>query len=252
MTKDAQVVERRQQACVSVAASNQPGCANTPITPTPNLTTAAIAKIPIVLAELTVRVNVDATITLPEPALEIKQVKKRVKLTQCLLLQDTNTLFLRGFVRKNIDYSTRNVCSNVQGFCGNLRQCTLDTPFRCATAVNFAVPPAPFNFNTTQEFEFFTTQPLGNEFAAKDQLLSGDLTEFNQISTEFFNERPFCELISSRIVEFDEFLGRTRPDNVALPFEEFEFQTIEEKMVLDFTIKILQNRQVRIPATTGG
>jgi len=67
-------------------------------------------------------------------------------------------------------------------------------------------------------------------------------------STEFFNERPFCELISATITEFDEFLNRMRPVGVALPFEEIEFATIEEKMVIDLTIKVLQNRQVQFEA----
>jgi hypothetical protein len=32
-------------------------------------------------------------------------------------------------------------------------------------------------------------------------LLAGDLSEFNQISKEVFNEVPYCELVSANIVE---------------------------------------------------
>ncbi|KJS81133.1 MAG: hypothetical protein JM58_17900, partial [Peptococcaceae bacterium BICA1-8] len=78
-----------------------------------------------------------------------------------------------------------------------------------------------------------------------------DFSEYNQISTEFFTERPFCELISSRIVEFDEFVDRRRPaphEKIQLPFEEKSFTQIEEKMVVFLTLKLLQKRQVAIPS----
>jgi len=249
LNENAQV---RQVTCVNVdpvITGSQNECPNTPVVLTP-LLTGAVAKIPVVLAELTVQINMDSVVTLPEPAYEIKNIKKRVKLTQCLLLQDTNVLFLRGFVRKNIDYSTRT-CSNAEGFCGDIRHCTVDVPFSCTTPVVFnGTPPLVPPLNTTDEFEYFNVEEdLGPGFAEKDALLSGDFSEYNQISTEFFTERPFCELISSRIVEFDEFVNRTRPTNVTIPFEERFFTQVEEKMVVFLTLKILQKRQVAIPAT---
>lgn len=222
-------------------------CRNTPVVPTP-IETGAIAKIPVVLAELTVQINVDSTITLPEPAFEIKQIKKRLKLVQCLLAQPTNKLFLKGFVRKNIDYSTR--CgSNKQGFCGDIRHCTVDIPFTCVTPVAFNVAePAPLLSNTSEEFEFLRTGKLGPEFPEKDVLESGDFTEFNQVSTEFFNELPFCEIVNVTITEYDEFIDRKHLFGEEIPFEEFKFKAIEEKMVIDLTLKVLQKRQVAIGA----
>lgn len=246
MSQDANTL---QVSCVEVEAVNQSECANAPVNPANVLRAGAIVKIPVVLAELAVQVNVDSTITLPEFAWEVKRIKKRLKVTQCTLLQNTNKLFLRGFVRKNIEYATRS-CSNAEGFCGDIRHCTVDIPWSCVTPVIFNVtPPAPVIFNNSQEFEFFRTQDLSDAvFAEKDQLLSGDFSEFNEVTNEFFNELPFCELISSRITEFDEFINRTSPAAITIPFEERAFETIEEKMVIDFTLKLLQNRQVAVPA----
>ncbi|MDD4169676.1 MAG: hypothetical protein PHD36_05380 [Desulfotomaculaceae bacterium] len=222
-------------------------CTNMPVGPVP-ITTGAVAKVPVVLAELTVQVNVDSTITLPEPAYEVKQIKKKLKLTQCILAQNTNKLFLKGFVRKNIDYSTREG-SNHEGFCGDIRHCTVDVPWSCVTPIVYNVtPPAPAISNVTEEFQYLRKGELGPEFAEKDFLASGDFSEFNQVSTEYFNELPFCELISATITEFDEFLCRKRPHGVKVPFEEFEFRMIEEKMVIDLTLKVLQKRQVAIAA----
>ena len=56
-----------------------------------------LVKVPVVLAEPTVSINVDETFTLPIPAglpgaLQIKTIEKRVKLTQCLLALPSNIL----------------------------------------------------------------------------------------------------------------------------------------------------------------
>jgi len=233
--------------CVNVNAETLGDCDNTPVGLAP-LTAGVVARLPVVLAALTVRFNVMSKINLPEAAIEIKNIKKRIKITQCMLLQDTNILFIKGFVRKNIDYSTRN-CSNYSGICGDIRHCTVDVPFECTTVVTFngTAPAAPV-VNTSTEFEYSTTTDLPNTFAEKDHLLSGDLSEFNQISTEFFNDLPFCKLISSRIVEFDEYLHRERPHNKELPVGEKLFTAIEEKMVITLRLQLLQERPVAIGA----
>lgn len=237
----------QKKCCVDVSGGEIVECVNTPALIEP-LVTGAVVKVPAVLAELTVQFNVNATITLPEPAIEIKNIKKRLKITQCLLLQNTNMLFIKGVVRKNIDYSTRS-CSTDEGICGDIRHCTVDVPFNCTTPVTFnglePLDPIP---GSTTEFEYFTKRDLkGPGFADKDDLLSGDLSEFNQISTEFFNELPFCELISSRIIEFDEYLNPVGIHAKEVPFEERQFFALEEKMVIFLTLKILQNRQIAIP-----
>ncbi|ABO49921.1 conserved hypothetical protein [Desulforamulus reducens MI-1] len=239
--------EHTKGKCVKVTGGTQQECVSNTV-PINAYAMGAVAKIPVVLAEVEVQVNMNSTIKLPEPALEIKRIKKRLKVTQCLLLQDTNVLFLKGFVRKNIDYATRS-CSNKEGVCGDIRHCTIDVPFSCTTTIeNFATPPINPVPNSSWEFEYFKTQDLpDSKFAEKDQLLSGDFSEFNQVSDEYFTELPFCELISARIVEFDEFLNCKRPYDDDLPFEEKEFRKIEEKMVLYITLKILQNQQVQIP-----
>jgi hypothetical protein len=237
-----------KEFCVNIDAETLGDCDNTPVALAP-LTAGVVARLPVVLAELTVRFNVMSKIDLPEAAIEIKNIKKRIKITQCMLLQDTNILFIKGFVRKNIDYSTRN-CSNYSGVCGDIRHCTVDIPFECTTVVtfNYTTPAAPV-VNTSTEFEYFRTNELPNNFAEKDHLLSGDLSEFNQISTEFFNDLPFCKLISSRIVEFDEYLHRERPRYSDLPIGEKLFTAIEEKMVITLRLQLLQDRPVAIGAT---
>lgn len=231
--------------CVDVESNVLDNVTNTPVVPIA-LPGDVVVKVPVLLSEFTVQFNVNANIMLPEPALEVKNIKKRLKITQCTLLQPTNILFIKGYVRKMINYTTGQ-CSNRQGVCGDIRHCTIDVPFELSTPITFITPPADLLINTVSEFEYYRKQDLPNKyFAEKDTLLSGDLSEINQFRTENFNELPFCDLISANIYEFDEFVGRQRPhDN--LPFEEKYFRKIEEKMVIELTLKLLQNRQVSIP-----
>lgn len=113
-------------ACANVSGGEIVECVNNPV-PIRSITSGVVAKIPVVLAQLQIQFNVNAKIDLPEPAIEIKNIKKRLKITQCLLLQNTNMLFIEGFIRKNIDYSTRK-CSTEEGICGDIRHCTVDIP----------------------------------------------------------------------------------------------------------------------------
>lgn len=237
--------------CTNVRASTLVNAENTPADIEP-LTSGVIAKVPVVLAELTVQANLDSIIELPEPAIEIKDIRKHLKITQCLLLQDTNMLFIKGFVRKNIDYSTLK-CANHEGMCGDIKHCTVDVPFKLTTPIEFnGIEPAPIINRSESEFQYFRKRELyGPEFADKDKLLSGDLSEFNKTTNEYFNELPYCELVSCRIVEFDEYLNPIKPRRAALPVDERLFKKIEEKMVIYITLKILQKRQVAIGAVEG-
>ena len=104
--------------------------------------------------------------------------------------------------------------------------------------------------NKRHEFDFFVTKPLPSGFPEKDELLSSDLSQFHQESEQFYNELPFCELISSKIIEWDEAIRQTAVIPTASPLGEGFFTKIEEKMVVDFTLKVLQNQQVRVSSTT--
>jgi len=237
----------------SVEAQTVPFCTNIPVMPTVvNSNCAVIGKIPVVLAEVDVQIDLFSTITLPTPALEIKRIKKRLKLTQCRLMQNTNKMFLEGFVRKNVEYATPETGANADAVCGIIRHCIFDVPFRCVTEIAhdaFVACPLPAIPSTSQEFEYFTSTPLpATDFPEKDRLLAGDLSEFNQESSEFFNELPFCELIHSKITEFDEFIDRQAV--AGGPFEERTFTQFDEKMVIRLVFKVLQNQQVCIAAST--
>ena len=103
--------------------------------------------------------------------------------------------------------------------------------------------------NNRKEFDFFVSKPLSTGFPEKDELLTSDLSQFHQESSQHYNELPFCELVSSQIIEWDEAIDR-QPLPTSSPIDEGFFQTIEEKMVIDFTVRVLQNQQIRVSSAT--
>lgn len=212
----------------------------------------AFVKVPVVLGETTVQIDMDAKIKFPEPVLEIKQIKKNLKLTQCRLLLPTNKLFLKGFVRKNIQYATPKQSSK-HTVLSEIHSLTVDIPFETVTEIDFINMPQ-FNRNPRpSDFTFFSSSPLPQGFSQKEHLLSADFSQFDQISGEVYNELPYCELLSSQFIEYDEALNRemgmvydASGDCLEAPFEEGTFTKVEEKMVVELTLKVLQNQQVQI------
>ncbi|MBN8235703.1 DUF3794 domain-containing protein [Halobacillus kuroshimensis] len=214
-----------------------------------------VTKVPVVLAELKLQIHVSETITFPEPVLEIKDIKKRVHLTQCRLLLPSKKLFIKGFVRKNIQYASP--CSEIEmptdkSVASDLHSFTVDVPFEQVTEIKdfLSMPVMPKN-NTREEFDFVRSKSLPEGFPEKDQHISSDISQYHQESSQFYNELPYCELLSSRIVEWDEALDRMPLPGKA-PFHEGYFTKIEEKMVLDICVNVLQKQQIRVASTSNG
>jgi hypothetical protein len=209
-------------------------------------------KIPVVLAETVVQLDLNPTIQFPEPVLEIKNIKKNLKITQCRLLLPTNKLFLAGFVRKNIQYATPKYGTK-DSVVSSIRSLTIDVPFKAVTDVDYIRKPQFAYGPQSQEFTFFTKSDLPDGFSSKEHLLSADLSQFDQYSGEEFNELPYCELLSSRFIQYDEALDRKmgrvqnyKGDFIDAPFEEGTFNSIEEKMVVEIKLKVLQKQQLNV------
>lgn len=212
-------------------------------------------KVPVILAEPKIQVHIDTIITFPTPVLEIKDIKKRLKITQCKLLLPGNKLFIKGFVRKNIQYASpvfgtaNSVHSTIQSF-------TVDQPFSHVEDLTgkFIKKPLNTHFSYRDEIEYTSCTDLSADFPASDHLISGDLSQFSQVNKEYLNELPYCELIWASFVEFDEAINRIKGSfsrgfckgRSLLPFEEGIFTRLEEKLVVDFQIKVLQKQPVKV------
>lgn len=195
-----------------------------------------IAKVPVVLSELEVQIDVESEIKLQEAALDIKTIDKHVYLTQCKLIPYTNKLFIAGYVQKNIQFSTIN-CSNETSVSGNIKHTTVNIPFKCVTRIKFSKEPI-----------------YGKEYKERLSSLDKDMLSKNQQEDSWiYYSKPYepvyCELEQARILETD-FLNDQR-QYYNKDSNEKTIQEIIEKMVIYIRLKVLQNQQVCIPEPNG-
>ena len=82
-------------------------------------------------------------------AFEIKHIKKSVYVTQCHLIPNsqigvdntTGILYLEGFVRKNIEYATKNCMTDDGIVSSSIKHTTAKVLFSTTTRVTFITPP---------------------------------------------------------------------------------------------------------------
>lgn len=212
-----------------------------------------VGKIPVVLAEPVIQVDVESVIQLEEPAFEIKRIKKNLFITQCKLIdtdfgyecEKTGKLFLSGFVRKNIEYATADCISDCKdSVSGKIRHTTVNVPFRCVTRVKFDNPPKFCEIGHTKEMASFLGSVKGNDFCGQE-IIGRDPCEMSFKHVECFNEKVFCELEEVKIFE-DDILEDPKHIGCSKKIEN-SFDKIIEKMVIFIRLKLLQNQQVNIP-----
>jgi hypothetical protein len=242
----------KRKTCVTVNTQAETITEAIDITPTSICAGNVVVKLPVVLAETNITIPVEATITLDHVAMEIKRTKKNVFLTQSRLIpfsQDsrscTGILFVAGFVRKNIEYTTQTCPSSTSvNVCGDLRHCSVQIPFNFTTRVTFLRPPI-FNENTIEsELELFTDKLEGCD-SCEDPVLGRNPCDQSFFFTEFFNEKPYVELVRADVTEIE---IHTNSDSSCRTSTEQRFTQLTEKIVVNLTLKVLQNQQVRVTA----
>lgn len=217
---------------------------------TPLLTRNPIVKIPVVLAERTLQIVVEAQIPLCPPAVEIKRVLKDVFLQQCKLvpveyepINETGflrvtraKLFVEGFIRKNIEYAAKD----------------------CNGVIHDKIAKVPFSgFADLTEDDFLSFPIIAFSSESKARFINPRNTDVPRLDKFFFennvfyNEQPFCELISAEFYELDfspcdNDHGWNHGDSCEKKSHDKSFDKIREKIVLDLTLKVLQTQQVRV------
>jgi hypothetical protein len=193
---------------------------------------------------VTVSIPAESIITLPTPALEIKMIRKNLKITQCRFFGsvmpvrgipvDTSKLFIGGTVRKDIQFSEvmHKTATTVEG---TIRDFVVDIPISCVVDLGKHIRHTT-HFDRQEEYGFSRETPLPTGFSSKEKMLSRDFSEFNIVSQEHLNRLPHCELIFSQINEMDDALDRVPLQGG--PFEEGTFRILQEKMVVLIQLKI--------------
>lgn len=215
-----------------VEARTEPECSNIPVVPVPVIGPVTV-KVPVLLGELTVQINIDSVVRLPEPAIEIRRIGKKVYLDQCELLLPTNKLFLRGHVRKNIEYATASRVTR-RSISGDIRHATVDVPFECVTPVTYATPPVE---PTPEQYE---------EYHLLGGRLGRPLQERESVTVYNLDWKPYCELTRAVMIEAD--TERHTQDLKGTLSLEGTFRTFRSQMTLYLTVQVLQRQLVLDPA----
>ncbi|MFB7157124.1 MULTISPECIES: CsxC family protein [unclassified Lysinibacillus] len=211
----------------------------TPLVATP--VTAPTIKVPVVLAEPTLQIAVEADITLSPAATEIKRVKKNVFLNQVKLVPvafariagtdffrvTRAKLFVAGHIRKNIEYASA-ACN------GALQDRIADVDFSGFTDLTF--PQTTGGPSPILGISEFAEANFLNETTQMDARL--DKAFFQNLVK--YNEQPFGELVAANFFELDFSPIMAAPEGT--------FDTLREKIVLELTVKVLQVQQVRLGA----
>jgi len=203
-----------------------------------------------VLTECTITITLESIIKLQDAVSEIKQVRKNVYLDQCKFIpnseaveRNTGILFLGGFIRKNIEYSTKE-CTNNGSLCGRIKDASIDIPFKCTTRVKLNTLPKLKENTFEEEVEIIQNCITSCDLCEKT-LIGKDFREKNFRLLEFFNEKIFCDLISAEFIESD-ILENPIEKDCTLPLNQ-TFHDIKEKAVLLMTIKLTQAQNVELP-----
>ncbi|NRZ98884.1 CsxC family protein [Clostridium tetanomorphum] len=195
-----------------------------------------IVKVPVVLSDVEVQVDLESEIRLDENALDIKTIDKNICLTQCKLIPYTNKLFIGGYVQKNIQYSTID-CTNKTSISGNIQHTTINIPFKCVTKIKFSKQPI---------YGKYYKEKLN---ALDKNMMCKDSKEDSWIHYNKLYEPVYCELEYAKILETDILDRKCRFDNKDT--NEKTFQEIIEKMVVFIRLKVLQKQQIYIPEPVG-
>ena len=208
-----------------------------------------VAKIPVVLAEKEIQIDIEAEFRLQEPYYEIKRIKKNVYLTQCKLLTPSSILedctpssgklFISGYVRKNIEYATSD-CIGDRIVSGRIAHTTVDVPFTAVTEVQYARPPIVNVRQTQIEIDFLKSSSCND---CLEDLIGKSRCEQSFEDTITFTEKPYCELEGVRIIELD--LSRDPTDHITNSNVQL-YNKVIEKMVVYVRVKVLQLQQVNI------
>lgn len=235
--------------CGSVKAKNLNLSNGVSIKPT-GVSGPLVAKIPVVLGQTDVQIDLETDVKLKDDFYEIKRIKKDVFLTQCRLMPTagmrdkrgnliSGKLFLQGYIKKNIEYATAKCSDEDDVVSGNIKHTTVKVPFKCITEVIYDRQPIIKYRSNAKEIEYFDDNvSYNNKCQRKIKGKSNCEQDFEEIV--YYTEKPYCELEEARIFEADLHKEPLQVEGITT------FNKVTEKLVLFLRIKVLQVQQVNI------
>ncbi|RMD03272.1 hypothetical protein D9O40_03800 [Clostridium autoethanogenum] len=183
-------------------------------------------RVPVIISEPSVRMNIENTVTFSKPVAYIKSIRRTILITQCNLIPDIGKLFLSGIIKKSIEYS-ESMIDNTDLMDGQIRNIVIKVPFDCVTKIKYIVNPLMCGKNYKNKSTF------------------DNLQNCEQIFYESYNEpsKISCELIHASFEEINIKDIESTCNNFN---RKTFFKTIKQKMIVVLIIRLTQNQNVYV------
>ena len=200
-----------------------------------------VSTFPIIIAEKSIDIPIESTFRLKNAALDIKNMKKDVYLTNSKLLplykKDdispslNGKLFLEGFVRNKVDFS---IAKDVHDGIINLdtESLIIYIPFKCTTLIQYKVPPILSKQNALDYIPIYVSLNCLDINKSYDEYIDCSVPPIN------------CEIEKAKIYETYTLVDKT-PFNKDFPVE-INFNTIKENIIINLSLTLLQEQDVAI------
>lgn len=195
------------------------------------------SKIPVVIAEKRVNIPVEMVIELEEEALEIKRSSHNIYLNEATLIpiddnkQKKGKLFLKGFVRNSLEYSTAKHINNTI-ISGKIKHSIIYIPFECTTVIDYSSLPNFRYKNNIREIVLNVSNYSDNN-------------EHINISEQDmkFSEQICCNINEAKIYGTRTYSKKPLNDKFKL---ESIFSSLREKMIVELSLILTQRQCVNM------
>lgn len=162
-------------------------------------------KIPRWLKRVIISGCIKSTVNIPDGFSEIKDIRKKVVVTQSKLICDE--LIVEGYILKDIKYVRPVNAATDTGRCIAYANSWFDISEKVPFTLCMTVCGLPSNIfptpNTNQFSEFNFLCDTQSQQCCDRGTMSPSLCETLRIETNYLNERPYTELVGYRIAELD-------------------------------------------------
>lgn len=171
----------------------------------PEVLRAFPIKVPRFLKRVVISGCIKSTITIPGGFSEIKDIRKKVVVTQSKLICDE--LIVEGYILKDIKYVRPHQGVNNANVCVAYQNCWFDISEKVPFTLCMTVTGLPTNIypvpNTNQLSEFNYLCDTMSQQCCDRGTMSPSPCETLRVETNYLNERPYAELVGYRIAELD-------------------------------------------------
>jgi hypothetical protein len=171
----------------------------------PEVLRAFPIKVPRFLKRVVISGCIKSTINIPGYFSEIKDIRKKVIITQSKLICDE--LIVEGYILKDIKYVRPQSGVTNANLCLAYPNCWFDISEKVPFTLCMTVTGLPANIypvpNTNQASEFNYLCDTMSQQCCDKGYMAPSPCETLRVETNYLNERPYAELVGYRIAELD-------------------------------------------------